>query len=184
MAILHHKRAMARRIAVGDDRVSRMHVGAMTRAAIAAQTNRSRTPERLYLCDTLLKWLAQDLKDMVAELGQFIRAEHAMVGQQHVARHRHVASADQPRIRDGMVRRATSAGRDQRRTVPVRPATLWMRVVSRASARVMAGRLVVRRRATSSGPLQEGQGGGRYRQNACITFSFTIASRGVEGHHR
>jgi hypothetical protein len=29
----------------------------------------------------------------------------------------------------------------------VRPATLWMRVVSMASARVMAGRMVVGRRA-------------------------------------
>jgi hypothetical protein len=37
MAILHHTRALARRIAVGDDRVSRMHVGAMTRAAMHRQ---------------------------------------------------------------------------------------------------------------------------------------------------
>jgi hypothetical protein len=36
MAIRHHKRALARRIAVADDRVSRMHVGAMTHATIAA----------------------------------------------------------------------------------------------------------------------------------------------------
>jgi hypothetical protein len=54
---------------------------------------------------------------MAAELGQFIQEEHAMVGQRHVSRHRHVASADQPRIRDGMVGRATWAGRDQRRAI-------------------------------------------------------------------
>ena len=40
-----------------------------------------------------------------------------MVGQRHVARHRHVAPADQPRIREGVVGRATRAGRDQRRAV-------------------------------------------------------------------
>ena len=40
-----------------------------------------------------------------------------MVGQRHLARHRHVAAPDQPRIRDGVVGRAKRAGRDQRRTV-------------------------------------------------------------------
>jgi hypothetical protein len=35
---------------------------------------------------------------MAAELGAFIQEKHAMVGQRHVARHRHVAPADQPRI--------------------------------------------------------------------------------------
>jgi hypothetical protein len=72
---------------------------------------------RLYLCDALLEWLAQDLKDMAAELGPFIQEEHAMVGQLHLARHRHVAAPNQPRIRDGVVGRATRAGRDQRRAV-------------------------------------------------------------------
>ena len=47
--------------------------------------------------------LAHDLKDMAAELGPCIQEEHAMVGQRHVARHRHVAPADQPRIRDRMM---------------------------------------------------------------------------------
>jgi len=37
--------------------------------------------------------------------------------QRHVARHQPVTPADQPRIRDGVVRRATRAGRDQRRTI-------------------------------------------------------------------
>jgi hypothetical protein len=35
---------------------------------------------------------------------------------------------------------------------PVRPATLWMRVVSRASGRVMANRMGVRRRANIDRP--------------------------------
>jgi hypothetical protein len=33
-----------------------------------------------------LKWLAQGLEDVAAELRQFIEAEHAIVGQRHVAR--------------------------------------------------------------------------------------------------
>jgi hypothetical protein len=53
---------------------------------------------RGYVCETLLKGLAQDLEDMAAELGPFIQEEHAIVGQRHVARHRHVAPADQPDI--------------------------------------------------------------------------------------
>jgi hypothetical protein len=39
---------------------------------------------------------------------------------------------------------------------PVRPATLWMRVVSMASARVMAGRMVVSRRASIDLPAPGG----------------------------
>ena len=73
------------------------------------------TPARLYSCAAVLERLPQDLQDMAAELGQFIQEEHAIVGQRHVARHRHVAAADQPHIRDGVVRGAKRAGRDQRR---------------------------------------------------------------------
>ena len=54
---------------------------------------------------------------MAAELRQFIQEEHAVVRQRHLARHRHVAAADQSRIRDGMVGRATRAGGDQGRAV-------------------------------------------------------------------
>ena len=42
--------------------------------------------------------------------------------------------------------RATRAGGDQRRAGAGGPATRWIRSVSRASARVMAGSMVVRRR--------------------------------------
>ena len=75
------------------------------------------TPARLYVYDTLLERLAQDLQDMAAALGPFIQEEHAVVGQRHLAGHRYVAAADQPRIRDGLVGRAKRAGRDQRRAV-------------------------------------------------------------------
>jgi hypothetical protein len=49
------------------------------------------TPAKLYVYETLLERLAQDLEDM--------------------------AAADQPRIRDGMVGRETRARRDQGRAV-------------------------------------------------------------------
>jgi len=75
----------------------------MSRAAKVAKTLRSRTPAKLYVYETLLERLAQDLEDLAAALGPCIQEAHAMVGQRHVARHRHVAPADQPRIRDGVV---------------------------------------------------------------------------------
>ena len=40
---------------------------------------RFRTPAKLYSCETILEWLAQDLQDMAAALGPFIHEEHAMV---------------------------------------------------------------------------------------------------------
>jgi hypothetical protein len=47
---------------------------------------------------TLLQRLAQDLEAMSFELGEFIGEEDAMVGQRHLARHGHLAAADQPHI--------------------------------------------------------------------------------------
>jgi hypothetical protein len=72
-------------------------------------------PAKLYVYDTLLERLAQDLQDLAAALGAFIPEQHAVVGQRHLARHGHVGPTDQSGIRDGMVGRATRAGRDQRR---------------------------------------------------------------------
>jgi hypothetical protein len=95
--------AVAERRFVGYYGVSCALGGVTNRAAIAARVARSRTPERLCVYDTLLQRLAQDLEDLAAELGEFIQAEHAMVGQRHFARHRHVAPADHPRIREGVM---------------------------------------------------------------------------------
>jgi hypothetical protein len=53
--MLHHKRALAQRIVAGDDGVSRVPVGAMIRAAIAAKAIRSRTPEKLSPWDIILR---------------------------------------------------------------------------------------------------------------------------------
>jgi hypothetical protein len=78
---------------------------------------RSRTPARLYVYDTLLEALAEHLEHMAAKFGEFIQKEHAVVRQRHFTRHGDVATADQSCIRDGMVGRATRAGRDQGRPV-------------------------------------------------------------------
>ena len=92
---------------VGCYRLSGGPVGVTTHAANAASMARSRTCGRLYVYNTILERLPQDLQDMASKLGSLIQEEHAMVGQRHLARHRHAAPADQPRIRDGMVGRDT-----------------------------------------------------------------------------
>jgi hypothetical protein len=114
------------------------------------------TPAKLYVYETIIERLAQDLEDMAAALGEFIQEAHAVVGQRHFARHRHVAAADQPHIGDGVMGGAKRPGLTKIVRSPVRPATLWMRVVSMASARVMAGRIVVSRRASIDLPAPGG----------------------------
>jgi hypothetical protein len=78
-------------------------VGVQTRATSPVSAARSKTRERLYACDPILKRLPQNIHDMAAELWPFIQEEHAMVGQRHVTQHRHVAPADQSCIRDGVM---------------------------------------------------------------------------------
>jgi hypothetical protein len=89
----------------------------VSRAAKVAKTLTSRMPAKLYSCDTLLERLSQDLQDVAAARRPCIQEEHPVVREGHLARPRHVAPADPPRIRDGLVGRATRARRDQRRTV-------------------------------------------------------------------
>jgi hypothetical protein len=52
---------------------------------------------RLYVYGTLLARLAQDLDDMAAALGPCIQEKHAVAGQRHLARQRHVAPIN-PRV--------------------------------------------------------------------------------------
>jgi hypothetical protein len=83
--------------------------------------------------------VAQPFEDMPAALREFIQQEDAVVDQGHLPWQRHLPAADQSHIRDGVMevrhgRVVTNAVRS-----PVRPATRWRRVVSRASARVSAG---------------------------------------------
>jgi hypothetical protein len=88
-----------------------------TRSAQSAKLLRSRTLWRLPGEDRLRERLPQDRQDMAAALGEFIQKAHAVVGQGHVARHRHLTPAEQPHIREEMVGRATRAGRDHHRAV-------------------------------------------------------------------
>ena len=85
-------------------------VTGMTSAMSVANGARSSMLARSCSEDTLLERLAQDLQDMAVELWQFIQEEHPLMGQRHVARHRHMASADQPHFRDGMVGGTTTGG--------------------------------------------------------------------------
>jgi hypothetical protein len=68
----------------------------VSRAAEVAKTLKLRTPAKLYIYETLLERLAQDLQDMAAALGPCIQAAHAVVGQRHVARQRPVAPLIRP----------------------------------------------------------------------------------------
>jgi hypothetical protein len=79
-----------------------------------------------------------------------------MVGKGDLPRQRHLAAVDQSHIGDRLM--GARHGRVVTTPVhaPVRPATLWRRVVSRASARVIAGRMVVSRRASIDFPTPGG----------------------------
>ena len=97
----------------------------LARAVDAAKSRTpARLPARLYVYETLLERLPQALQDMTAALGPFIQEAHAVMGRRHVARHRHLTAADQPRIREGVV--GARHGRVVTKAVrsPVRPATL------------------------------------------------------------
>jgi hypothetical protein len=48
---------------------------------------------------------------MAAALGRFIENEHSVVGQRHLARHGHVAAADQPGVGNCLREGAERAGR-------------------------------------------------------------------------
>jgi hypothetical protein len=100
--------------------------------------------------------LAQPFEHLAPALQAFIPEAHAMERQRHLARHRHVVAADQPRIGDGVMGARHSRVVIKAVRTPVRPATRWMRVVSMASARVMAGRMVVSRRASIDLPAPGG----------------------------
>src|SRR5215510_56304 len=89
----------------------------VSRAAKVAKPLKSSTPAKLYIHETLLERLAQDLEPMAATLRQFVQADDAVVRQRHLARHRHLAPADPPDVRDGVMRGAEQAGGDQCRAV-------------------------------------------------------------------
>ncbi len=76
-------------------RVLHQPVGAQTRAASTVSAARSRTCGRLYCCDTLLERLSEPFEDVTLGLGPRVEEQDAMVGQRHLARHRHLSPADE-----------------------------------------------------------------------------------------
>jgi hypothetical protein len=110
---------------------------------------------RLYSCDAILEGLAQDFQDVAFEVGPRTQKEHAVVRPRHFPGHRHLAAADQAHIREGVVGARKGRVVTEAVRAPVRPATRWMRVVSRASGSVMAGRMVVSRCASLDGPARK-----------------------------
>jgi hypothetical protein len=116
----------------------------------ATSVTKSARLARLYSYDTLLERLAQDLRHVAFELGQFIQEAHAVVRQRHVARHQHLAVADQADIPDGVMG-TTRARVTNAVQALVRPAKGGMRVVSRASVGGSTDRKVAGRRGCSGG---------------------------------
>jgi hypothetical protein len=62
---------------------------------------------RLSLRKALLKLLPQDRKHVTPALREFIEAEHAVVGQRHLPRPRHLTAADPPHSRNRLMGGAT-----------------------------------------------------------------------------
>jgi hypothetical protein len=118
---------------------------------------------------------------MAAELGPFIQEEHAMVSQRYLARLRHLPSPISPVAE--MVRWGARQGRVVTHAVrsPVRPTMRWIRVVSMASARVIAGRMVVRRRASIDLPAPGGPSKSTLWSERLIVFSSTCIAGGSGG---
>jgi hypothetical protein len=100
--------------------------------------------------------LPQPFKHLLLALGKLIEAEDTMVGPRHLARHGHLAPTDQPPIGNRMVGGAKGPGGDDGGAPPGAAGDAMVRVVSMASARVVSGRIVVRRRARIDVPAPGG----------------------------
>lgn len=61
----------------------------------------------------LFHGLPEQVDDVSAEFGEFVEEEHAVVGQAHLAGPRYVASAYEPGVGDGVVRRPEGAVQDE-----------------------------------------------------------------------
>jgi hypothetical protein len=74
---------------------------------------------KLYGCDILLEQLVQDLANLTATLRPCIQEAHAVMRQRPLARQRHLAPADPPHSREGLMWGATRARGHQRRALAV-----------------------------------------------------------------
>jgi hypothetical protein len=110
----------------------------------------------LYSYEAILARLAQGFEDVSAELRGFVPEAHALGRPRPLARQQYLADAEHAHIGDRMRRGAEGWGVTRATRASVRPATRWMRGVSRASARAIARRIVVRRRASLAVPVPSG----------------------------
>jgi hypothetical protein len=92
----------------------------------------------LYSYEAILARLAQGFEDVSAELRGFVPEAHALGRPRPLARQQYLADAEHAHIGDRMRRGAEGWGVTRATRASVRPATRWMRGVSRASARVIA----------------------------------------------
>src|SRR5688500_13063900 len=83
-----------------------------SRLAMLTKSHRFMTCGRLSVENTILERLAQHFEHMPLALGELIQKQHAMVGQRHLARQRHLAAADQAHVRHGVMGGATRARGD------------------------------------------------------------------------
>ena len=90
----------------------------LNRAAKIAKVLRSKTCGRLYLEDTLLMRLAQDLKDVAAALRPRIQQAHAVLRQRHLPPQRDLPPTAQLGLRDRVGRGPTRARGHHRRARP------------------------------------------------------------------
>jgi hypothetical protein len=82
---------------------------------------------------------------MPSARGELIEAEDTMVGQRHLARHGHLAPADQPPSGHGLVGSAERPGKDDDGAPPGKAGDAREAAMPMASARVRSWRVVVRR---------------------------------------
>ena len=107
--------------------------------------------------DAVLQRLSQRLEHGARELRQLVEEQHAAMRQRHLTRPRARPSAHDRRRGCAVMRRPKRRHRTRAR-VPggSRPATEWIRVTSSASARVSAGRIPGKRRASIVFPVPGG----------------------------
>src|SRR5450631_4493117 len=63
--------------------------------------------------DAVFEWLAEDFENVAGELGEFVQEEQTVVGEGDFAGARDHATADEARVRDGVVGRAEGTVSDQ-----------------------------------------------------------------------
>ena len=102
------QRAFARRVIEVAAGAGFIAAASMKRAGKVSDMRRARDGDR-----AVFERLAHNFEHVARELGQLVQKEHAVMREADLARARDRAAADQPRVGDGVVRRAERAVGDQ-----------------------------------------------------------------------